>query len=211
MHKKERSIQTIALEFIKDKNEQIFSELIHRLKPGLLTFIQKYIPNDSDSREEIVACTFINVWEKINQYNDKFNFSTWVYAIAKNEVLGFLRISKRTVSHDKLLENHSKLIKLYYQPFYTTDLECIGPSGENISIELYNLTIKEINNLEEPYKTVMVEREVNQKQLQDIAEVLGWNLNTVKTRLRKARQEISDTLHKKYPELIESYYENLSL
>jgi len=210
MHRKERSIQTIALEFVKDKNEQVFSELINRLKPGLLTFVQKYIPNDRDSREEIVACTFINVWEKINQYNNKFNFSTWVYAIAKNEALGYLRLAKRNISHDKLLENHSKLIKLYYQPFYTTDLECIGPSGENITIELYNLTIKEINNLDEPYKTVMFEREVNQKQLQSIAEDLGWNLNTVKTRLRKARQEISETLQKKYPELIEAYYEDTS-
>ncbi|NMC58105.1 MAG: hypothetical protein GYA51_01725, partial [Candidatus Methanofastidiosa archaeon] len=42
---------------------------------------------------------------------------------------------------------------------------------------------------------------------QDIAESLNWNLNTVKTRLRKARQDVADSLTKKYPELIEAYHE----
>lgn len=87
------------------------------------------------------------------------------------------------------------------------DLECIGPTGEELTQHLYDLTIKEIDLLEEPYKTVMFEREVNKKQLQDIAESLNWNLNTVKTRLRKARQDVADSLTKKYPELIDAYHE----
>lgn len=201
-----KTIQSLALNFIENnKNEIIFKKLIDRLKPGLLIFVSKYI-SDRDICEEIVSKTFISVWEKINQYNTKYNFSTWIYAIAKNEALGQLRINQKNLSHEKLTENHSKILRLYSTPVYM-NLECVGLSGEELTQHLYDLTLKEISILEEPYKTVMIERELNKKQLQDIAIDLKWNLNTVKTRLRKARQDIADNLSNKYPELIEAYNE----
>ena len=208
MHKKEKplSIQSLALEFIEKKDNKSFSLLIDRLKPGLLLFAKKYI-RDRDICQEVVAQTFISVWEKIDQYDSKYNFSTWVYAIAKNEAFGQLRAGKRNVSHDQLVDNHSKILKIY-SPEVNMDLECMSPSGDDLTIHLYDLTLREICSLDEPYRTVMYEREINKKQLQDIAEDLDWNLNTVKTRLRKARQEIADSLIKKYPELIEAYNEN---
>jgi len=198
-------IQELALNFINDRSEFNFKKLMDRLKPGLLLFVGRMIP-DRDLKEEIVSKTFISIWEKIEQYNSQYNFSTWTYAIAKNEALGQLRISQRNISHEKLTENHSKILRLYSAPVYM-DLECIGPSGEDLTQHLYDLTLKEIDLLEEPYKTVMYEREVNRKQLQLIAEDLEMNLNTVKTRLRKARRDIKDNLEKKYPELIEAYNE----
>jgi len=213
MHKREKrqkctqSIQILATDFIKNKNDVTFKLLVERLKPGLILYVKKIVGNNKYLYDEIVSQTFINIWEKIDQYNSTFNFSTWVYAISKNEALGQLRMNKRTVSHDQLTQNQSKILKLYSEQFYM-DLECIGPNSQEITEHLYNLTIKEINLLNEPYKTVMFEREINKKQLQDIAENLEWNLNTVKTRLRKARKEIADNLTKKYPELIESYNEH---
>ena len=210
MRKKERlnykqSIQSIALSFIKERDDFSFNELMCRLKPGLLIFVNKFV-DDKDLSQEIVSQTFINALEKIDQYKVEYNFSTWIYAIAKNEALGQLRLSKRNISHDKLTENHSKILKTYSTPFYM-ELECVGPSGEELTQYLYDLTIKEINFLDEPYRAVMFEREINKKQLQDIAKILNWNLNTVKTRLRKARKDIAFSLFKKYPELIEAYNE----
>lgn len=203
---REESIQSLALNFIAEKNEIYFKKLIDRLKPGLLLFAGKFVGGDKDLCNEIVSQTFISVWEKIEQYNTQYNFSTWVYAIARNEALGQLRTNKRNLSHENLTENHSKLLKMY-SPLVYTDLECVGPSGEELTKHLYDLTIEEIKLLDEPYRTVMYEREINNKQLQDIAVDLDWNLNTVKTRLRKARTEIADKLCKKYPELIEAYNE----
>jgi DNA-directed RNA polymerase specialized sigma24 family protein len=54
----------------------------------------------------------------------------------------------------------------------------------------------------------MIERELNQKQLSDIAIDLGWNLSTVKTRLRKARKDVAEILYKKYPDMVDSYFGN---
>jgi len=205
MQRKSNSIQSIALDFLEEKSNNTFRILINRLKPGLMSYVYKYV-QDVELSKEIISKTFIAVWEKIDQYDKKYNFSTWVYAIAKNESLGQLRIQKRYISHEKLTENHSKVLQAYSQVF-NMNLEVIGPSGDELTSCLYEKTIEEINSLEEPYRTVMVEREINNKRLQDIAADLDWNLSTVKTRLRKARKDIAQSLKEKHPELLEAYYE----
>lgn len=205
MIKKTNSVQSIALNFIEKRDNKSFTQLINRIKPGLNSFIYKYI-QDKDIINEVTSQTFISVWEKIDQYNTNYNFSTWVYAIAKNEALGQIRIKNKSVSHDTLSENNSKAL-LKSSPVFNPEIEVIGPVGEEIIQELYDASLNAIQNLKEPYKTVMIEREVNKKQLHIIANELGWNTSTVKTRLRKARKDIADDIAKKYPELVEAFIE----
>ena len=202
---KTNSIQSIALDFIEKRDNASFAILMKRLKPGLNSYIYKYI-KDKDLCNEVLSQSFITIWEKIDQYNPKWNFSTWVYAIAKNETLGQIRIKNKTMSHDKMTENHSKLLA-NFSPTCSINVECIGPTGEQLIQDLYDASLNAINNLKEPYRTVIFEREINQKQLQDIADQLSWNLSTVKTRLRKARKDVAETLVKKYPSLVEAYTE----
>jgi RNA polymerase sigma-70 factor, ECF subfamily len=198
MSKKSESIQNIALNFINNKDNKSFSTLIKRLKPGIFSFAYDYV-KDKDLANEVVSQVFIAIWTKIDQYNPKFQFSTWAYGIAKNMALGILKHKKQTLSLDKIMYNS-------YNPFL--NIEYTGVSGETILQELYDASISAIEELDEPYKTVMVEREINQKQLNNIAEDLGWNLSTVKTRLRKARKDVAEVLYKKYPDLVDSYFGN---
>jgi len=206
MSKNNISIQSLALEFLKNRNDKAFTVLTNRLKPGLLSFSYNFV-KDRDLSQEVVSQTFIRIWEKIEQYNTKFKFSTWVYTIAKNEALGIIRNSRKNISFDKYMNNHSRLLQIY-NPVFNMNTECIGPSGEQLTQELYDASISAINELDEPYKTVMFEREINQKQLNDIANDLDWNLSTVKTRLRKARKDVADKLYKKYPDMVDSYFGN---
>lgn len=203
MAKKSNSIQNIALDFIEKRDNQTFSTLIDRLKPGLSSYVYKFI-QDRDLGNEVISQTFIAIWEKIEQYDSRFNFSTWVYAIARNESLGQLRIQNKHVSHDKLSENHSKVLK-EYSPIVNMETEVVGPAGDELIQKLYEISINNIYNLKEPYKSVMIEREINKKQLQTIADDLGWKTATVKTRLRKARMDLAESLEKSYPELVDAY------
>jgi len=205
MTKKSNSIQTIALDFVEKRDNDSFTILIDRLRPGLTSFVYRYI-QDRDLINEVLSQTFISIWEKIDQYNSKYNFSTWVYAIAKNEALGQIRVKNKTLSHEKLTENHSRVLKMC-SPIDSLETEVIGPTGENLIQQLYDASLNAINNLREPYKTVMIERQINGKQLQKIADELGWNTSTVKTRLRKARKDIAASLEKNYPDLVEAYNE----
>jgi len=205
MEKKNKSIQAIALDFIEQRDEQTFRKIIMRLKPGLLSHTYKFV-NDLELSKEIVSKTFISVWEKVDQYKPEFNFSTWVYAIAKNEALGQLRLANRFVSHDELSENNSNVLRCY-NPVVNMNVESFGPSGEEVTYHLYDTVINEMKLLSEPYRTVIIEREVNQKSLQEIADILNWNLSTVKTRLRKARFDLAQSVKEKHSNLLELYHE----
>jgi RNA polymerase sigma-70 factor (ECF subfamily) len=202
---KENSIQTIALQYIETKADKDFGILMDRLRPGLTSFVYKFV-KDVDLSKEIVLQVFINIWEKSHQYNDQYMFSTWAYGIARNEALCALRLQKRNVSREKLEENNSRVLKLY-SPVVNIEMEVVGPPAAEIIDILHEKTIDEIYKLEEPYKSVMVEREINSKQLQDISNDLGWNLSTVKTRLRKARKDIAINITKNHPGLVDAYNE----
>ena len=208
MAKTKESIQTIALNFIQNKNNANFKKLIERLKPGLNKFVYQYV-KDKQLCNEVLSQTFIAVWEKIDQYKVQYNFSTWIYAIARNEALGILRFNNKLISYDNATSNTSSgKIYLYANTSVNMNIEVIGPSGEELVTNLYDKVVHTINQLREPYRTVMIERELNEKQLNTIADELGWNCSTVKTRLRKARKDVELIMKNKYPELVELYTEN---
>lgn len=201
-----KSLQAIALDFVQTKTEKTFAVLMNRLKPGLFSYVYNFI-KDKEATQDILSKTFIAIWEKSNQYNDKYNFSTWAYAIAKNESLHYIRESNKTVSREMLAENHSKILKLN-SPVDNINIELIDGDDDNV-MNLYNETIKVIHSLDEPYRTVMIEREINQKKLQDIASDLDWNLSTVKTRLRKAKVDVANKIKKNNKSLLNSYYDEI--
>ena len=110
--KETKSVQSLALEFFETKNERLFTELVERLTPGLLTFARKF-SYDENVCKDIAEQTFIAVWEKIEQYNPEYHFTTWIYAIAKNEALSHINFKKRNLSHDQLTEANSKMLSMY--------------------------------------------------------------------------------------------------
>ena len=207
MAKKIDSLQTIAIKFIENKNNENFKNLINRLNPGLSSYAYGFV-KDKDISDEIVSETFISIWKKIEQYiPSKGCFSTWAYSIAKNESLGVLRKMNKTVSYDMYSENNSRELQAS-TPVFNMNTECMLPAGEELTQMIFDVSLSIIHTLDEPYKTVMIERAFNQKQLSDIADELGWNLSTVKTRLRKARKDVAEVMYKKYPDLVSSYFGN---
>jgi RNA polymerase sigma-70 factor (ECF subfamily) len=179
---KQPSLQSIALQFHNSRSERDFTKVYNRMKPGISKYLYQMI-TDHDSREEVIATTFAKVWSKIDQYDPYWNFSTWVYRIARNEALLFFREKKKRKenSYDEMLEKgvtFDKCMGVY-------DMEC---EFENeVSVNLYDLIINEIQALPKNYKTVLTLREIEKKKYEEIAEELGWKINTVRTRIRKAR------------------------
>jgi DNA-directed RNA polymerase specialized sigma24 family protein len=91
---------------------------------------------------------------------------------------------------------------------YNISTEVFGPGNKmEAAIELCSHVKEEIKKLEEPYRSVIYQREIKELQLADIADKFGWPLSTVKTRLRKARKDVHYAIQKKHPELMEIYYE----
>ena len=70
---------------------------------------------------------------------------------------------------------------------------------------LHDAAVSTINMLPDVYREVLSLREIENKKYEEIADLLGWKQNTVRTRIRKARELVREHLLKNSPELIKEY------
>lgn len=199
-NQKEMSLQEMGLRFYETRHENDFTRVYHRLKPSISYYLRELVPQHDD-RNEVIATTFAKVWNKIEQYDPYWNFSTWVYRIARNEALLFHRGRKKTYSYEAMEEQGINMEKrsVYYEESFDQEEDPID--------SLYDQTVSAIDELPEVYRTVLTLREIQKKKYEDIAEELGWKHNTVRTRIRKARELVRLSLIKKNPELVKKYQE----
>lgn len=201
---KQPSLQEIGLKFFETKSERDFTTMYHRLKPSISYYLRELVPNQDD-RNEVIATTFAKVWSKIHQYDPYWNFSTWVYRIARNEALLFFRSKRKTYSYEGMQE-------------MGINMEAKGETTESLAFEttedhpidvLHDLAVAEIQNLPEVYRQVLTLREISKMKYEDIADELGWKQNTVRTRIRKGRELLRESLIKSQPSLVKLYSEEL--
>lgn len=197
---KDMTLQEMGMQFFNTRTESDFSRVYTRLKPSISYYLRELIPNHDD-RNEVIATTFAKVWSKIEQYDPYWNFSTWVYRIARNEALLFHRGRKRIYSYEAMEEQGINMEKK--SPHH----EDVYEQEENPIDLLYAEAITAIDELPDIYKTVLTLREIQKKKYEDIADELGWKHNTVRTRIRKARELVRQNLIQKNSDLIKRYQE----
>jgi RNA polymerase sigma-70 factor (ECF subfamily) len=197
---KELSLQEMGMSFFNTRTEMDFSRVYARLKPSISYYLRELVPNQDD-RNEVIATTFAKVWSKIEQYDPYWNFSTWVYRIARNEALLFHRGRKRIYSYEGMEEQGINMEKK--SPHH----EDVYEQEENPIDLLYSEALSAIEELPDIYKIVLTLREVQKKKYEDIAEELGWKHNTVRTRIRKARELVRQNLIQKNSDLVKRYQE----
>jgi RNA polymerase sigma-70 factor (ECF subfamily) len=197
---KPMSLQEMGMKFFETRTERDFTVIYYRLKPSISYYLRELVPKQDD-RNEVIATTFAKVWAKIHQYDPYWNFSTWVYRIARNEALLFFRSKKRTYSYEGMEEMG---INMEAKSSTVDSAAFLTDEDDPIDV-LHDLAVAEINNLPEIYRTVLSLREIDKKKYEEIAEELGWKHNTVRTRIRKARELVRVSLLKKEPELVKLY------
>ena len=200
MEKKE-SLQSLALELVREKTEKNLKKLYERIKPGLL-FYAGNILKDLDAAEDVVSEAFVKIWNRIDQYNPYWNFSTWAYKIVYHETLLYMRKNNRKNSFsldDMTPSQVKKHLDLFDVP--------AGEIEENeLAVDLlYQKVEEEIYNLPDDYRAIMIDREINHKQYKEIEVLHNIKKNTVKTKIRRARIMIRKKLEKDFPNLVQIY------
>lgn len=200
MQNKEKNIQILANAFISTRSDRTFKNLFDRLKPGIFNHCFK-ITRDRDLAEDAFLNTMSKIWEKIEQYNEeRGNFSTWCYNIARNETLLLLKeenkYNSRTASEMEFFSANNEIGDL--GGVYIMEEDEYNPifKEENSFDLIYESVINEITDLPEIYKDIMVDREINKMKYKDIAEKYGLKKRSVATRIRRARNKITKNIER---------------
>lgn len=185
-------MQALA-ELIKsgEYSERDRNRLASIMYPKLKYFIWKFF-NNADETEEVLHNTLYKIFKGINSYSDSYRFTTWIYTIARNEAL--LHQHKLKVQYATSLDNLAKPINL--------PDESISSLEKEIYLDqLYIMTREALANLPECIeKSILIDKEINHMRGNEIAEKYEMNLNTVKTKIRKARRMLKDAVINRHPD-----------
>src|SRR5919106_1376421 len=168
--------------------ERAFSELVDRYQTRLLNFIYRTI-GDRDRAEDLVQEVFIRVYRHLHRFDRSKKFSTWVYTIASNLAKNELR--NRSRNPLVLFQTVKKNWDDEDRPLQFEDATS-RPDDMYRKRRLREVVEQSVAQLPEHHRSVFVLRELEGKSYEEIAEITGCNLGTVKSRLNRARTSFAE-------------------
>lgn len=203
----------IALDFIQNPNSKTFGVLYKRMYYGMRKFAYKYVQN-LEIADEMVLITFEKIWSKHEQFNPEIaKFSTWAYNILRYECLGYLN-KKSAMNYvdtdindlyNSTAFNDGNNCEMPHDNFEVTGLDIRMLGREEIIQRVYDVSIKEINNLPDNLKLIMTEKLIKNKKLDLVAEEQNIPISSVKNWLRSGRLKLREKFQTDYKDLYALY------
>lgn len=189
-------------DLFKQRTGKDFTTLYTKYYPKLIYFTNK-ICNDNQKAEDISTDAFMIALDKIDRYEkEKAQFSTWLFTIAKNLSLQELKNSKKSISLDVEYDNEGTTMKDFITKEDGEDKELLN----SVFDKKADIIKKYMDELKEPYKTVIEMREVKKMAYQDIADKLDRNLSTIKSQIRNGRHILMAQTKKEFDQIDEMYF-----
>jgi len=166
---------------VQNGRRRAYDELVSRYKGRLYSFILRMV-KDPDLAEELTQETLIRVYIHAGKYREIARFSTWVFTIATNLVRNKMRQRSRrpwTVSLNPAPDDDE-------MPIDPAD-ERADASEEIQRAELAELINEATAKIPEKYRVPFLLREVDQLSYEEIQQVTGLKLGTVRSRINRAR------------------------
>src|SRR6476469_10238026 len=164
--------------------ERSFEELVRRYQRPISAYVYRMVGN-YESALDLTQEIFIKVYNSLDRYRSEFKFSTWIYKIAHNAAIDHLRrhaVREQTLSGSVDGERRE----------VTIESKRLTPEQESERKER-RMEIESVVQLLQPaYRELIVLRHSHDLSYDEIAEVTGLPLGTVKNRLFRAREMMRD-------------------
>ena len=192
----------------KQKTNKDFDSYYKTFYCKLVWMISKMSITTLDA-EDIANQAFIRSLEKIEMYNPQYQFSTWVFDIAKKLAYQYKKVQHKTVCVERITEDtgmdedfgEQSSLKYYINAVTATDDFEEKFIGERKLSEKYNLVLKNIMNLKDKYKEVIKLCDIEGLSYNEICNITGLKMQTVKNRLHHGRLKIENALNDKFAQL----------
>ena len=164
-----------------------FGELVSRYDQRLLNFVYRTI-GDRERAQDLVQETFVRVYRHLQRFDQTKKFSTWIYTIASNLAKNELR--NRSRNPLVLFQTIKKNWDADHRPLEWEDTQ-YKPDDLFRKRHLREKVEEAVKQLPEHHRIVFVLRELEGKTYEEIADITGCNLGTVKSRLNRARNNFA--------------------
>jgi RNA polymerase sigma-70 factor, ECF subfamily len=197
---KQLSYRELSENFVKSKSEKDYNALYQRVKPGLKNYIANVV-KDNEATDDILTNTLTKLWTKIDQYDPSYQITTWLYRIAFNECLGWIRQRNSKYSIDTMKEYGIEISDQYANTSARELLieaelktEADWYEEDNDLQNRYELALTNIHGLKPMYKEIIEDRLLNNMKYEDIATKYDLPLQTIKNRIRRGKSIIAENM-----------------
>ena len=163
-------------------DEKAFARLLSRYKDAIYFMLLKMVNNRSDA-EDLTLEAFGKAFKSLHQYSPTYAFSTWLFKIASNNCIDFLRKKKGvhiSIENNNEQNENNDQIKLKSKE--------LDPEEKLIRMQKAILLRKVVRRLKPRYQTLVELRYFREFSYEEIAKELDLPLGTVKAQLFRARE-----------------------
>ena len=185
--------QAKLISLLRASDPVAFRTLIDTYKRPIYLLCLRLMSDESEA-EDMTQETFIRAYQAIGQFRGEASLNTWLYRIASNlckNRIGYLSRRKQN-SHDHLPALEARAGDLW-QREVSTQVKHDQPEEAIESKEAQAMIIKALNALPEKQKVALTLRDVQGLTYQEIVEVTGASLGTVKSRIHQGRLSLVKT------------------
>ncbi|NOX47914.1 MAG: sigma-70 family RNA polymerase sigma factor [Chlorobi bacterium] len=164
-------------------DQKAYAELMDNYRDSLYFMLLKMTNNPHDA-EDLTIEAFGKAFKKLHQYTPDYAFSTWLFKIASNNCIDFIRKKKKyTFSIDQNFDDEEGSEMASRIPSQTLD-----PEGELVKKQKIKLMREVVDKLKPHYRTLIELRYFKEFSYDEIAQELNLPLGTVKAQLFRARE-----------------------
>ncbi len=181
--------EQILIEKASDGDADAFETLVEKYEKGVYNLAYRLIPDREDAMD-IVQEVFLKAFQALPRFRGDSRFSTWLHRVCVNASLDFLRRKQRTQTYS--LDEPIAL----KESSVSREVQDDGNSVEDI-VETKSLgqsVLSALNSVDDVHRTVIVLSDIRGYSYQEIADMLGISIGTVKSRLHRGRNAIRKLL-----------------
>ncbi|PKR81151.1 RNA polymerase subunit sigma-24 [Brumimicrobium salinarum] len=179
------------VEKAKSGDQSAFAELLNRYREPVYFMLLKMIKNNDDA-EDLTIEAFGKAFNRIEQYTPNYAFSTWLFKIASNNCIDFIRkkrVHLTSMDHAYTDENGKGVA-----------MEVDGGSPDPEEVYMKQQKVKAmrevVDKLKPHYRTLIIKRYFKEMSYDEIATELDLPLGTVKAQLFRAREFLANLMEK---------------
>jgi RNA polymerase sigma factor (sigma-70 family) len=169
-------------------DQKAYESLLVKHRSAIFHVVSKIVRNHEES-QDLVQETFMKAFNALESYRSEYRFSTWLYKIAANCAIDFVRKKRiEAMSLDRPIETKDGQVELEL-PDRTWD-----PEQDLVRKQKLQSIDQAIESLPDKYREVIIFRHRDDKSYEEIAGILKTPVGTVKARIFRARELLKKKL-----------------
>ena len=175
----------------KEGDQKAYAQIMQRYKDSIYFMALKMVNNKDDAMDLTVE-TFAKAFENLDKYKSEYAFSTWLFRIATNNSIDFIRKKRlNVISLDTLFEEEGE------DKYLQVRAEGLNPEEISIRKQESEKLKNMVEQLPLRYRTLIILRYYDELSYEEIAQQMDIPLGTVKAQLFRARDLMANILNRK--------------